>query len=192
MKHLGLVQIILILGVGSFLFGTAGAQPSGLTADQSLPPSAEVGQMVMVTVSLTYNGLNSTQAMVTPSLPSGVVANGGGQSLELYPGITEQVSYPLTAQQSGSYWIVSDISYEEGGAQRSLRLEAPFTAIQSEPSQPQIPPGPGFQEPGASPDPYAPPPGEGEYNGTEEGGYPDDSEPPGGPQTGENTDPGQR
>ena len=134
MKHLGLVHIILLLIVGALISGTTGGQ---LTAYQNLIPSAEVGQMVTVTVSLTYNGFNSTQAVVTPSLPSGVVANGGGQSIELDPGITQQISYPLTAEQSGSYWIVSDISYAEGGAWRSLRLEAPFTATTSAQSQQQ-------------------------------------------------------
>ena len=82
MKHLGLVHILLLLGVG-LLLGPAVAE---LTAYQNLIPSAEVGQMVTVTVSLTYNGQNSTQAMVTPNLPPGVVANAGGQSTELYPG----------------------------------------------------------------------------------------------------------
>ncbi|MDD1761672.1 MAG: hypothetical protein LUQ59_05515 [Methanothrix sp.] len=134
MKHLELVHIILLLGMGGLLSGTAGGE---LTAYQNLISSAEVGQMVTVTVSLTYNGFNSTQVVVTPSLPSGVVANGGGQSIELYPGVTQEISYPLTAQQSGSYWIVSDISYAEGGAWRSLRLEAPFTATVSSASQPE-------------------------------------------------------
>lgn len=134
MKHLELVHIILLLGMGVLLSGTAGGE---LTAYQNLIPSAEVGQMVTVTVSLTYNGFNSTQVVVTPSIPSGVVANGGGQNIELYPGVTQQISYPLMAQQSGSYWIVSDISYAEGGAWRSLRLEAPFTATASSASQPQ-------------------------------------------------------
>jgi len=136
MKHLELVRIILLLGMGVLLSGTAGGE---LTAYQNLIPSAEVGQMVTVTVSLTYNGFNSTQVVVTPSIPSGVVANGGGQNIELYPGVTQQISYPLMAQQSGSYWIVSDISYAEGGAWRSLRLEAPFTATTSSTSQQQQP-----------------------------------------------------
>jgi hypothetical protein len=134
MKHLGLEHIILLLGVGVLISGTAGGQ---LTAYQNLIPSAEVGQMVTVTVSLTYNGFNSTQAVVTPNIPYGVIANGGGQSIELNPGITQQISYPVTAEQSGSYWIVSDISYAEGGAWRNLRLEAPFTATSSSASQGQ-------------------------------------------------------
>jgi hypothetical protein len=139
------------------LFGQAAAE---LTAYQDLIPSANVGQTVMVTVSLTYNGYNSTQAIVTPYLPFGIVANAGSQSADLYPGITQQISYPLAAQQSGTYWIVSDISYAEEGTWRNLRLEAPFTAIaQSEPQ----PPLPGT-EPNASsipvgPDPLAMPPG---------------------------------
>ena len=146
MKHLGLEHFLLLLGVGLLLLlGSAAAE---LTAYQNLMPSAEVGQMVTVTVSLTYNGQNSTQAVVTPSPPPGVVANAGGQSIELYPGVTQRVSYPFAAQQSGTYWIVSEISYAEYGAWRNLRLEAPFTAIapvvpQPVPAQPQpMPEGP--------------------------------------------------
>ena len=164
MKHLGLVHILLLLGVG-LLLGPAVAE---LTAYQNLIPSAEVGQMVTVTVSLTYNGLNSTQAMVTPSIPPGVVANAGAQSTELYPGVMQQISYPLTAQQSGNYWIVSEISYAEDGTWRNLRLEAPFTATASAVPEPQPQPGLGEMTPGIGPDgsnpmgtdPFAmPPPG---------------------------------
>jgi len=142
MKHLGLVHILLLLVVG-LLLATAAAE---LTAYQNLIPSAEVGQMVTVTVSLTYNGQNSTQAVVAPSLPPGVVANAGVQSAQLYPGVTQQISYPLTAQQSGNYWIVSEISYAEDGTWRNLRLEAPFTATASNVPQPQ--PMPGMMTPG--------------------------------------------
>ncbi len=148
MKHLGLVHILLLLGVG-LLLGPAVAE---LTAYQNMMPSAEVGQMVTVTVSLTYNGLNSIQAMVTPNLPPGVVANAGGQSTELYPGVTQQISYPLTAQQSGNYWIVSEISYAEDGTWRNLRLEAPFTATASAVPEPQPQPGSGEITPGVGPD----------------------------------------
>ena len=132
MNHLGLGHIILLFGVG-LLLGPAAAE---LTAYQNLMPSAEVGQMVTVTVSLTYNGQNSTEAVVAPNLPPGVVANAGGQSAQLFPGVMQQISYSLTAQQSGTYWIVSDISYAEDGTWRNLRLEAPFTAIGSVDPQP--------------------------------------------------------
>lgn len=192
MKHLGLAHIILVLGVGALLLGTADGD---LTAYQSLMPSSEVGQMVMVTVSLTYNGVNSTQAMVTPNLPPGIVANDGGQSLELYPGVPQQVSYSLIAQQSGNYWIVSDIDWDDGGAWRSLRLEEPFTAIESSAPGPQgDQPFPGGQESGAGSDPFVPPiggaagngeypPGEGVYNGTQDE--------PGSERTGSDAPPGQ-
>jgi hypothetical protein len=145
MKHLGLGHILLLIGMG-LLLGQAAAE---LTAFQSLEPSATVGQMVTVTVSLTYNGQTPTQAVVTPSLPFGVVANAGQQSAELYPGITQQISYPLTAERSGSYWIVSDINYAEGGAWRNLRLEAPFTVVDSTPSGPQQ--SPQMPAPGMTP-----------------------------------------
>ncbi|MFZ2470492.1 MAG: hypothetical protein WAW52_00990 [Methanothrix sp.] len=146
MKHLGFGHILLLIGVG-LLLGPAAAE---LTAFQNLAPSADVGQMVTVTVSLTYNGQTPTEAVVTPSLPSGVVANAGGQSTQLYPGVTQQISYPLTAEQSGTYWIVSEISYSEDGTWRNLRLEAPFTATAS--VVPKTQPAPGEQTPGAVPD----------------------------------------
>jgi hypothetical protein len=137
MKHLGLGHILLLIGVG-LLLGQAAAE---ITAFQNLmPSSADVGQMVTVTVSLTYNGQTPTQAVVTPSLPYGVVANAGGQSTDLYPGVMQQISYHFTAQQSGSYWIVSDISYAEDGTWRNLRLEAPFTATDAAVTQPQTTP----------------------------------------------------
>jgi len=146
MKHLGFGHILLLIGVG-LLIGSAAAE---LTAFQNLVPSADVGQMVTVTVSLIYNGQTPTQAVVTPSLPYGVVANAGGQSTQLYPGVTQQISYPLMAQQSGTYWIVSEISYAEDGTWRNLRLEAPFTATEKLVPEPQ--PMPGDQVPGVVPD----------------------------------------
>ncbi len=146
MKHLGLGHILLLVGVG-LLFGQAAAD---LTAYPNPIPSAEVGQMVTVTVSLTYNGQTPTQAVVTPILPSGVVANAGGQSTKLYPGVMQQIRYPLTAEQSGTYWIVSDISYAEDGTMRNLRLEAPFTATDLVVPEPR--PMPGEQTPGAGQD----------------------------------------
>jgi len=51
--------------------------------------------------------------------------------------VMQQISYPFPAQQSGSYWIVSDISSSEDGTWRNLRLEAPFTAMDSAVTQPQ-------------------------------------------------------
>ena len=184
MKHLGLVHITLILVAGALLIGAA-AGGNGLTAYQSLmPSSAEVGQMANVIVSLTNNGQNSIPATVTPRLPPGVVANMGGQSLELYPGQTQQVSYPLTAQQSGSYWIVSDISYSEDGYQRSLSLEAPFTATEPATPQPgQINPAaenPGaFPGPGSQPSPAYPGPADDPYGSEPPGTAPEDQLPPG-------------
>jgi len=207
MKHLGLVHILLLLGVGLLLGSAAAGLPVGLTAYQNPIPSAEVGQMVTVTVSLTYNGQNSTQVVVAPSLPPGIVANAGGQSTQLYPGVTQQISYPLMAQQSGNYWIVSEISYAEDGTWRNLRLEAPFTATATAVPQPQ--PMPGLTTPdnvgpnGTNPmgsDPFAMPPGgilpsgvspqdtqpmQPDNNGTQGSGFPEDE-----PQDGFNHVPG--
>lgn len=139
MKHSRLGHILLLLGMG-LLLGQATAE---ITAYQNPIPPAGVGQMVTVTVSLTYNGQNSTEVVVAPSTPPGVVAIGGGQSTQLYPGVTQQISYPLTAEQSGTYWIVSDISYAEDGTWRNLRLEAPFTATGSAEPESMTPNGTG-------------------------------------------------
>lgn len=145
MKHLGLVHFLLILGMGAVMSGTAGGM---LTAYQSLmPPSTEVGQTATLIVYLTNNGPGSIQATVSPYPPE-VFANGGEQTLELYPGVTQQASYYLTPQQSGSYLIESIISYtENGAAMRSLRLQDAFTV--TEPRSGQAGPG-GNGFPGSS------------------------------------------
>jgi hypothetical protein len=202
--HLRLVHIFMLAAIGLMLWPAA----AELTAYQNLAPSADVGQMVMVTVSLTYNGLNSTEAVVTPKLPYGVVANSGEHRVVLNPGVTQAISYPFTAQQSGSYWIGSDISWEEDGNWRSLSLEAPFTAVStdaqtqgstaapgsnagqngSDNPQGSVPPATG--SPGMPGDnPHADSP----FNNTPpNGGYmPDGNLPPGMPHDGTTQTPGQ-
>jgi hypothetical protein len=148
MKHLGIVPIILLLGVG-FIGGLASAE---LTASQQVPSPAAVGDTVMVTVSLVYNGINSTEAVITPNLPGGVVSDmPGSQTSELYPGALSPVSYPIRAEQSGTYWIATQIAYSDDGTWRSLQLEAPFTATGGVTTEPQITPGgvtPGISVPG--------------------------------------------
>jgi hypothetical protein len=148
MKHLGIEPIILLLGVG-LIAGLASAE---LTASQQVPTPAAVGDTVMVTVSLIYNGVNSTEAVITPNLPGGVVSDmPGGQTAELQPGAFSPVSYPIRAEQSGTYWIVSQIAYSDDGTWRSLQLEAPFTATGGITTEPQTPPGgvtPGATTPG--------------------------------------------
>ncbi len=125
MKQLGILPILLLLGVGI----TSGLAAAELTASQSVPSLATVGETVQVTVMLTYNGGNATQVVVTPGLPSGVVTDvPGGQAAELYPGSTAPISYPIRAVQSGTYTIISQIAYAEDGTWRELLLEAPFTA----------------------------------------------------------------
>jgi hypothetical protein len=125
MKHLGILPILLLLGVGI----TSGPVAAELTAYQTVPPLAAVGETVQVTVMLAYNGINNTQVTVTPGLPLGVVTDlPGGQSTQLYPGAPAPISYPIRAVQSGTYTIVSQISYAEDGTWRELLLEAPFTA----------------------------------------------------------------
>jgi hypothetical protein len=157
MKHLGLVPIILLIGMGLF-YGPVAAE---LTAYQQVPSQATVGETVMVTVMLTYNGVNSTQALITPTLPTGVVTDSGVQTAELYPGALQPISYPIRPEQSGMYWIVSQIAYAEDGSWHNLRLEAPFDAISGAPLEPQPMPGeqiPGGRLPGDA-DPNTVPPG---------------------------------
>jgi len=157
MKHLGLVPIILLLGMG-LSYGPVAAE---LTAYQQVPSQAPVGETVMVTVMLTYNGMNSTQALITPTLPSGVVTDSGVQTAELYPGALQPISYSIRPEQSGMYWIVSQIAYAEDGSWHNLRLEAPFDAIGGAPLEPQPMPGeqiPGSGLPGEA-DPNIVPPG---------------------------------
>lgn len=119
MKHLGLVWVLLLLGIGAFM-GSAVAQ---LTAYQSVPPALNVGENAMVTVSLTYYGSDATQAIVTPELPPGIeTSNPEGQTAQLYPGITAPISYPIRAMQSGNYTIASQVLYAEDGSWRNLAL----------------------------------------------------------------------
>jgi uncharacterized repeat protein (TIGR01451 family) len=125
MKHLGLLSILLLLGV----WITSVPASADLTANQSVPSLATVGETVQLTVMLTYEGNNTAQAIVTPRLPSGVVTDlPGNQSTELYPGSTESIRNPIRAVQSGTYTVVSQIAYSEDGTWRELLLESPFTA----------------------------------------------------------------
>jgi hypothetical protein len=136
MKQLGsLVPIILLLGVEI----TSGLAVAELTASQQvLPQVAAVGETATVTLMLTYNGGNSTQIMVVPSLPSGIVTDmPEAQTAALYPGNTVPISYPVRAEQSGNYLITSLISYTEERATRRLNMVSEFTATGvSAPSEP--------------------------------------------------------
>jgi hypothetical protein len=155
MKRLGFVLILLLLGMG-FIGNSAMAT---LTASQNVPSPVAVGETVMVTVMLTYNGANSTQAVVTPFLPPGVASEmPGGQTAELYPMASAPISYPIRADQSGTYWIVSQVQYAEDGTWRNLRLEAPFAVIGE--TRPEPRPYPGDRIPGAEAPPGGNPPGD--------------------------------
>lgn len=175
MKHLGLVHILLLLVAGLFI-GPATAE---LTASQNVPPSANVGESVMVTVVLTYSGSNATQAIITPGLWPGLETNyPGGRAMELYPGISAPLSYPIRAMQNGTYLVTSLVSYSEEGTWRNLRLESPFTASgQLAPGQQQ--PYPGQETPGVWPEgnnPYGAYP----YGTYPYGTYPGEMPPSGG------------
>ncbi len=153
MKHLGLVHILLLFLAAGLFIGPATAE---LTASQNVPPSANVGESVMVTVVLTYSGSNATQAIITPGLWPGLETNyPGGRAMELYPGISAPLSYPIRAMQSGTYLVTSLVSYSEEGTWRNLRLESPFTATgQLAPGQQQ--PYPGQATPGVWPESSSP------------------------------------
>ena len=147
MKHLGLVHILLLLlGTGLFL-GPATAE---LTASQEVPPTANVGENVMVTVMLTYSGSNATQASITPGLPSGLETNFPGGQTELYPGVTAPISYPIRAVQSGTYLVTSQVSYSEEGTGETCawnHLSRPLASF----SQGQLQTYPGQEMPGVWP-----------------------------------------
>jgi hypothetical protein len=126
MKQLGILTILLLLGVGI----ASGPAVAELTASQSVPSLAAVGETVQLTVMLTYKGDSTAQAIVTPRLPAGVVTDTPvGQAAELYPGSTESIRHPIRAVQSGTYTVISQIAYDEDGTWRELLLEAPFTAV---------------------------------------------------------------
>ncbi len=126
MKQLGILPILLLLGMGI----TSVLVSAELTASQSMPSLAAVGETVQLTVTLTYKGdNNTTQAVVTPRLPPGVVTDiPEDQIVELYSGVSAPISYPIRAVQSGTYEVVSQIAYAENGTWRELLLESPFTA----------------------------------------------------------------
>lgn len=125
MKHLGILLILLLLGVGI----TSMPATAELTASQSLPSIAAVGETVQLTVMLTYEGNNTAQAIVTPRLPQGIVTDTpGNQSTELFPGSTESIKNSIRAEQSGTYTVISQIAYAEEGTWRELLLESLFTA----------------------------------------------------------------
>jgi hypothetical protein len=160
MKYLGLMSLLILLNVA--YCGTVAAE---LTASQQVPHSAAVGETVIATVVLVYNGHNTTEAIVTPGLPPGLVSDmPGSQTAELYPGTPASISYPFRAEQRGSYLIVSDVAYSEEGTWRDLQLEAPFTAVGSDTPQPAAGPQSRLQNlPGiagsATPGPEVPTPG---------------------------------
>lgn len=125
MKHLGILLILLLLGMGITIVPTA----ADLTANQTVPSIATVGETVQLTVMLTYEGNSTAQVVVTPRLPSGVVTDmPENQSTELHPGSTQSISSPIRAVESGTYTVVSQIAYSENGTWRELLLESPFTA----------------------------------------------------------------
>jgi hypothetical protein len=157
MKQLGLlVPILLLLGVGI----TGGPAAAELTANQQVQPStAAVGEMATVMLMLSYNGNDATQVTVTPGFVPGIVADSGTQTAELYPGSQQMISYPIRAERSGFYSIISIINYADDGVmRRQLNMVSPFSATGEPGGQPAtgapalvlpgpiVSPGPGGNE----------------------------------------------
>ena len=140
-----LVPILLLFGIW-FTSGLVAA--AELTADQQVQPStAAVGETAMVTLMLSYSGDNGTQVTVTPGFAPGVSVGSGSQTELLSPESQQLISYPISAERSGSYWITTLISYIDDGTVRHLSKESPFTAIGG-PRQPEGPGGaPGPSQP---------------------------------------------
>jgi len=130
---IGITSAVLHLGSSPVITLGSGipAPEAELTARQQINPSqAAVGETVMVTVMLTYNGANSTQAIVTPNPPPGTVSDYSGSfSTYLHPGVTEPIHYSIRAEQRGTYLIGSQIAYANDGTWRKLLIETPFIAI---------------------------------------------------------------
>lgn len=126
MKQLGvIVPILLLLGLGVAV-GPAAAE---LTASQSLDRVAvTVGDPVNVIVVLSNNGANVSEATVTPGYSPGIaVGNPMAQSVVLSPGVMSTVSYPLRAEQTGTFLVSSVISYMDEGMARQLNMVSRLT-----------------------------------------------------------------
>jgi len=131
MKQLGvLVPILLLLGLG--IAGMSAA--AELTASQSLDRNAaSVGEPVNVIVVLSNNGANVSEATVTPGYSPGIaIDNPGVQSVVLYPGVMSTVSYPIRAEQSGTFLVSSIISYMDEGMARQLNMVSRLTVAGSQ------------------------------------------------------------
>jgi uncharacterized protein (DUF58 family) len=139
MKRLRLVPVLLLLAAG-MACPLAAAE---LTASQQVPPRAPVGQTVVVNVQLYNGGGNSMDVVVSPNLPAGLETEPGPWPAKLDSRGMATIRYPFRAVQSGSYWIVSQISYSEEGTWRNLALEDHFTAVSPVVPGPEGPASPG-------------------------------------------------
>ena len=119
------VSILLLFWIGAIIGQAAAFE---LTANQQVQPSTvPVGGTATVTLTLSYSGNEGIQVTVTPGFTSGVSADSGAQTVFLTPGSQQTISYPISAERSGSYWITSIISYNDGGSTRELSKESRFT-----------------------------------------------------------------
>jgi hypothetical protein len=128
MKQLGvIVPVLLLLGLGLGIASIPAA--AELTASQSLDRNAaSVGDAVNVMVVLSNNGANISEATVTPGYSPGIaIDNPGAQSVTLYPGVMSTVSYPIRAEQTGTFLVSSIISYVDEGIPRQLNMVSQLT-----------------------------------------------------------------
>ena len=109
MKLLPMISILLVFLV------------VGITCNQQLD-RYEAGVTVMLTLGNT--GDSALDVSVTPDLPKGIVTTDlGVQSVEISPGTTNRVIYPIKGEEPGSYEVVSqvDFSTEKSGISRRIR-----------------------------------------------------------------------
>ncbi|MHC1631213.1 MAG: hypothetical protein ACXQT4_02805 [Methanotrichaceae archaeon] len=113
MKLLPMISILLVFLV------------VGITCNQQLDRyEAGVGEEVTVMLTLGNTGDSALDVSVTPDLPKGIVTTDlGVQSVEISPGTTNRVIYPIKGEEPGSYEVVSqvDFSTETSGTSRRIR-----------------------------------------------------------------------
>ena len=109
MKRLQIVPVLLVFLV------------MGIQCVQQLDRyEVGVGEEVNVMLKLSNPYEASMEVTITPDLPDGVVAvNSGDRSVELDPGATEDVTYPIRGVRQGEYDIYSKIVYFNTSASRS-------------------------------------------------------------------------
>jgi uncharacterized protein (DUF58 family) len=127
MRQLGIAMPVLVLLVMGITIGVVAGEIA--VGQQLTRDSAPVGEQVVVNVNFATNGEIPSQVSVTPSLPPGVfTSQPQTQFLMLEPSGQGAINYPVVAQQSGYYDIISVISYTDEAGFQELNMISPFTA----------------------------------------------------------------